>query len=440
MNMQVSLTATGGLERRLEVAVPAERVASEVEQRLKRISRTARLKGFRPGKAPFTVIRRQFGEQVHAEVVNDLMRSSYADALSQEKLTPAAGPRIEPIAMGPGSDLKYAAVFEVLPEVRVKPTDNMSIERPVAAVTEADIDAMIESMRRQRPIFTAVERAVRDSDRVTVDYQGSMGGELLKSVQGTDVAFIVGARRVMTELEEAVKGALPGESRTVTVHFPPEHTDARVAGQAVEVRLAVKKIEESSLPAVDEEFMHHFGVTEGGIDALRAEVRLSMEREMAQAVRQRLRAAVIDGLVRDNVIEVPRALVEEQVHELQHEAARRMGIKDPSKAHAPHAPFEEPARRRVALGLIVGEIIRSANLKADRQRVQARVEEIASSYPNSDEVRRTYLQNAEAMRQIEATVLEDQVIDWVLERASVVERASSFSELTGFVHTSEAPT
>jgi trigger factor len=186
--------------------------------------------------------------------------------------------------------------------------------------------------------------------------------------------------------------------------------------------------------------MNHFGVAEGGIDALRAEVRVSMEREMAQAVRQRLRAAVIDGLVRDNVMEVPRALVEEQVHELQYEAARRMGIKDPSKAHAPHAPFEEPARRRVALGLIVGEIIRSANLKADRQRVQVRLDEIASSYPNSDEVRRTYLQSAEAMRQIEATVLEDQVIDWVLERASVVERASSFSELTGFGHTSEAPT
>jgi trigger factor len=439
MNMQVSLTATGGLERRLEVAVPAARVASEVEQRLKRISRTARLKGFRPGKAPFTVIRRQFGEQVHAEVVNDLMRSSYADALNQEKLTPAAGPRIEPIAMGPGSDLRYAAVFEVLPEVRVKATGEMSIERPIAAVTEADMDAMIESMRRQRPVFTAVERAVRDSDRVTVDYEGRIGGELIKAVQGQDVAFIVGAGRVMTELEEGVKGALPGESRTVTVHFPKEHADAQIAGNAVELLLAVKKVEESSLPAVDEEFMSAFGVTEGGIDALRAEVRASMERELAQAVRQRLRAAVMDALVRDNTMEVPRTLIEEQVRDLQAEAARRMGIKDPGQAPARGA-FEEPARRRVALGLIMGEIIRSEKLKADRQRVQSRLEEIASSYPNSDEVRRTYLQNADAMRQIEATVLEDQVIDWVLERARVTERASSFSELTGYVHTNEAPT
>jgi trigger factor len=438
MNMQVSLTATGGLERRLEVAVPAERVATEVEQRLKRISRTARLKGFRPGKAPFTVIRRQFGEQVHAEVVNDLVRSTCADALSQEKLTPAAGPRIEPIAMGPGSDLKYAAVFEVLPEVRVRPSADMSIERPIAAVTEADIDAMIQSMRLQRPVFTAVERAVRDTDRVTVDYQGRIDGELIKSVQGEDVAFIAGARRIMTELEEAVKGAMPAESRTVTVHFPNEHADKRVAGQAVEVTLTIKKVEEMSLPEVDAEFMTYFGVTEGGIDALRAEVRASMEREMAQAVRQRMRAAVIDALVKDNAMEVPRALIEEQMRDLQLEAARRMGIKDASQAPARGA-FEEPARRRVALGLILGEIIRSANLKVDRQRVQARLDEIAASYPNSEEVRRTYLQSADAMRQIEASVLEDQVIDWVLERANVVERASTFSELTGFANTSEAP-
>src|ERR1700722_973595 len=433
MNMQVSLTATGGLERRLEVAVPAERVASEVEQRLKRISRTARLKGFRPGKAPFTVIRRQFGEQVHAEVVNDLMRSTYADALSQEKLTPAAGPRIEPIAMGPGTDLKYAAVFEVLPEVRVKPTGDMHIERPVAAVTEADIDAMIESMRRQRPVYAAVERAARDTDRVTVDYEGSIDGKPVKAVQGEDVPFIVGPRRIMTEMEEAVKGATPGESRTVTVRFPAEHSDKELAGQAVEVRLSIKKVEEMSLPAVDQEFMSAFGVTEGGIEGLRAEVRASMEREMAQAVRQRMRAAVIDALVKDNQLEVPRALIEEQTRDLQLDAARRMGAKDASQVPA-RAAFEEPARRRVALGLILGEIIRSANLKVDRQRVQARLDEIAASYPNSDEVRRTYLQSAEAMRQIEATVLEDQVIEWVLEHASVAERASTFSELTGFVH------
>ena len=435
--MQVSLTATGGLERRLEVAVPAARVATEIEQRLKKISRTARLKGFRPGKAPFTVIRRQFGEQVRQEVVSDLMRSSYADALNQEKLQPAADPRIEPIAVGPDTDLKYAAVFEVLPEVRVKPFSDLRIERPAATVTEADIDAMIESMRRQRTVFTVVERPAREADQVTVDFEGRVGGELVQGVHGHDVPFVVGSRRVMAELEEAVKGAVAGESRTVIVNFPAGHSDPKLAGQAVEVLLTVKKVEEPSLPAVDEEFMTAFGVTEGGHAALRAEVRSSMEREMAQAARQRVRTAITDALLRDNTMEVPRALIEAQIQELQLDMARRMGARDASQVPRRDA-FEEPARRRVALGLIMGEIIRSSGVKLDRERVRVRLDEIASSYPNSDEVRRTYLQSAEAMRQIEATVLEDQVIDWVLERASVTERPSNFSELTGFV-SSEAP-
>ena len=429
--MQVSVTATGGLERRLEVAVPAERVANEVEQRLKRISRTARLKGFRPGKAPFTVIRRQFGEQVHAEVVSDLMRSSYADALTQEKLTPAANPRIEPIEMGPGTDLKYAAVFEVLPEVRVKPAVEISIERPVAAVTDTDIDAMIESMRRQRPVFTVVERPVQLTDRVTVDYEGRINGEIVQGARGADVAFIVGAGRIMPELEEAVKGVALGATHTVTVRFPEAHADKQLAGKMADVVLTVKQIEEPSLPAVDAEFMRAFGVDGGDVGVLRTEVRNTMESEMAQAVRERMRSAVIDALLRDNAMEVPRALVEQQVRELQLEMARRMGIKDESQAPQRQA-FEEPARRRVALGLIIGELIRAANLKVDRQRVQARLEEIAASYPNSDEVRRAYLQSADAMRQIEGSVLEDQVIDWVLERAHVTERTSSFGELTGF--------
>lgn len=436
--MQVSLTATGGLERRLEVAVPAERIATEIEQRLKRISRTARLKGFRPGKAPFPVIRRQFGDQVRAEVVSDLMRSTYADALKQEKLAPAADPRIEPIAMEPGSDLKYAAIFEVLPEVHVKPTGEMKIERPAASVTEADIDAMIESMRRQRPVFGAVDRPARAGDRVTIDYEGRLDGTAVKSARGEDVAFIVGEHRVMGELEEAAQGAGVGETRTVTVRFPKEHPDAQLAGQAVEVQLAIKKVEEPSLPAVDQEFMNAFGVSEGGLERLRTEVRASMERELAQAVRQKLRVAVIDELIKDNAVEVPRTLADEQVQQLQLDMARRMGIKDPSQL-PPRSTFEEPARRRVALGLIIGEIIRSAGLKVDRHRVHHRLEDIAADYPNSEEVRRTYLQNADAMRQIEASVLEDQVIDWVLERASVSERPSSFSELTGFAQTSETP-
>src|SRR5579871_5231759 len=204
--MQVSLTASSGLERRLEVAVPATEVSGEVEQRLKSISRTARLKGFRPGKAPLTVVRKQFGDQVYGEVIQDLMRKSFAQALSQEKLSPAGDPKIEPIAMGPGLELKYAATFEVFPDFKVKPFDTIAIERPTATVTDDDINAMIESMRRQRPVFTAVERPAQDTDRVTIDFDGKIDGAAFEGGEGRDVPVIIGSRQSLAELEDGLKG------------------------------------------------------------------------------------------------------------------------------------------------------------------------------------------------------------------------------------------
>ncbi|MDB6012855.1 MAG: peptidyl-prolyl cis-trans isomerase [Gammaproteobacteria bacterium] len=431
--MQVSLSATGGLERRLEVAVPATEIASEVEQRLKQISRTARLKGFRPGKAPYAVVRKQFGDQVHTEVVSDLMRSSFAQALSQEKLTPAANPRIEPLAMGPGSDLKYAAVFEVMPEVKVAAVDSIAVERPAASVTEADIDAMLESMRRQRPVFTAVERPAQDTDRVVIDYQGRIGGKPFDGSDGTDINVIIGSKQSMPELEEGLRGATAGESRTVSVPFPAEHPNKAVAGQAAELQVTIKRVEEQSLPAVDEEFGRAYGVEEGGVEALRAEVRKSMERELSDVIRNRVRGQVLDALYRQNPVDVPRALLEEQVQQLQIDTARRMGVKDASQIPA-REPFEEPARRRVALGLLMSQIVQAEQIKLDRERVQTRLGDLVAGYPEpqQEEARRAYLQNQDAMRQIESAALEDQVVEWVLGRANITDKPMTFKEITGF--------
>ncbi len=429
--MQVSVTATGGLERRLEVAVPAQEVASEVEQRLKRISRTARLKGFRPGKAPIGVVRRQFGDQVHSEVVGDLMRSTFNEAVTQEKLKPAAGPRIEPIALEPGSDLRYAAIFEVMPDVKLRPVENLKIERPVASVSDADIDAMIENMRAQRPEFTQVERAAKDTDRVTLDFEGRIAGEAFDGGQGKDVSFVLGAGRMLPEFESGVRGASAGESRELDVTFPAGYAKAELGGKTATFTVKVTKVEEQSLPAVDEEFCKAFGVEDGSLATLRAEVRANMESELQNLVRNRLRAQVLDALYRENAIEVPRTLVEEQIRELQIDMARRIGAKDVNQLPARES-FEEPARRRVALGLLIGEIVRGGELKVDRERVQARLAEVVAQYPNPDEMRRAYMQSADAMRQIESAVLEDQVIEWVVARAQVSERASSFKELTGF--------
>ncbi len=429
--MQVNLTATGGLERRLEVAVPAVEVATEVEKRLKNISRTARLKGFRPGKAPITVVRKQFGEQVHGEVVTDLMRSSFAQALTEKNLTPAGGPRIEPITVGPGSELKYAAVFEVLPEIQIKPFNTIGIERPVAQVGDDDVDAMIENMRQQRPVFTRVERAAQDKDRVTLDFDGRIDGQPFEGGEGRDVTVVVGSGQAMQALEDGVRGACAGESRTVALSFPADHPNKTIAGKTAQVQLTVKQVEEQSLPAVDEEFARAYGVEEGGIEALRVEVRKSMERELSDVIRNRVRAQVMDALYRENSIEVPRTLIDEQVQRLQVDAARRMGVKDVSQM-PPRQPFEEPGRRRAALGLLMSQIVRAEGLKVDRARVQTRLDEMIASYPNADEARRAYLQNPDAMRQVESLVLEDQAVDWVVEHARVTDKPMTFRELTGF--------
>jgi trigger factor len=429
--MDVSLSDTGGLSRRLEVAVPATEVAREVLQRLKRLSRTARLKGFRPGKAPLSVITKQFGDQVRAEVVSDLMRTSFAQAVSEQKLRPAAGPRIEPIALGPETDLKYAAHFEVLPEIKVNAPEGMAIERPTATVTEADIDAMVESMRAQRPVFTAVARAAREGDRVRLDYQARIGGKRFEGGDLTDFSVVIGSRQAMPELEEGLKGASAGEERTLSVVFPANHPNRQLAGQAAELHLSIKTVEEQSLPAVDEEFFRAYGVEQGGLVEMRAEVRRSMERELAGVIRGRLRVQALDALYRDNPIDLPRALVDEQIQQLQVETARRLGVRDVSRLPAREA-FEDTARRRVALGLLVGHIVQAQGMKVDRERLQARLAELVETYPNPDEARRAYQQNQDAMRQIESAVLEDQVIDWVLEHARVTERPMNFAELTGF--------
>ena len=429
--MQVSVSDTGGLGKRIEVAVPATEVASEIAQRLKRLSRTARLKGFRPGKAPLAVITKQFGDQVRAEVVNDLMRSSFAQAVNEQNLKPAGGPRIEPLEVGPGADLKYTATFEVLPEIRVNPPDNIAIERPKVEVTEADIDAMIENMRAQRPVFTEVARAARDSDRVVIDYRTRLDGEAFEGSDATDISVLVGSRQSMPELEEGLKGAIAGEERTITAAFPANHPHKTLAGRSAQLHVSIKRVEEQSLPAVDEAFLREYGVEQGGLAEMRAEVRKSMEKELADVIRMRLRTQILESLFRDNPLELPRALVEEQVQALQIDAARRLGVREASQI-PPRDPFVEPARKRVALGLLMGHIVQTQGLKVDRARLNERLDELVASYPNPDEARRAYQQNPEAMRQLESAVLEDQVVDWALGSARIAERPMSFKELTGF--------
>jgi trigger factor len=429
--MQVQLTATGGLERRLEVAIPASQVDGEVTQRLNKISRTARLKGFRPGKAPIAVIRQQYGEQVHGEVINDLMRASFSEAVAREKLNPAGGPRIEPIALDPGKDLKYAAVFEVLPEVKLQPVTDIAIEKPVANVAESDLDAMLDTLRKQRPVFGEVARGAAAGDRVTVSFVGKIDGAEFDGGTGENVAITIGGGQVMKEFEDALIGAIAGDSRVFDATFASDHTNKKLAGKTATFNVNVVKVEEQSPAALDEAFAKGFGIADGSLESLRAEVRANMERELGEAIRQKMRVQVLEGLFTSNPLELPRQMVDEQIQELQVEMLRRAGVRD-AKQMPPREPFEAPARRRVALGLLMSELVRSAGLKVSRESVQEKLNELAGAYSNPEEVRRAYLQNADMMRQIESQVLEQQAIDWVLGQAKVTEKPSTFNELTQF--------
>jgi trigger factor len=429
--MQVSVESIGKLERRMQVQVPAERVSKEIATRLKHLSRTARLNGFRPGKAPLTVIRQQFGQQVHREVIGELLQSSFTEAVTQEQLAPAGSPHIEPKTIGEGQDLTYVATFEVLPEVALQPIDSLEVERISADVAESDIDAMIERLRKQQMKFTPVTRAAAGGDKAVVDFEGSIDGAPFAGGKGDDVAITLGEGRMLAQLEQGLIGASPGEVKEIGVDFPADYRATELAGRHAVFKVSVKSVEEASLPELDEEFCKAFGVTEGGIPKLREDVAANMRRELDQALRNRNKTAVMEKLYQANPIEVPNALLEAQVRDMQVEVMRRTGAKDVSQA-PPREPLIEPARRRVALGLLINDIIRREKITLDPARSNARLDELVGAYGDAAALKRAYLQNADAMRQVESLALEDQVVDWILAHAKVRERPSTFKELMNF--------
>jgi trigger factor len=429
--MQVSVESIGKLERRMQVQVPAERVSQEIAARLKNISRTVRLNGFRPGKAPLKVIRQQFGSQIHREVIGELLQSSYAEAVTQKQLAPAGSPRIEPQSMDEGQDLKYTATFEVFPEVVLQPMDSLEVERVTAEVTESDIDAMIERLRKQQMKYSAVNRGAANGDKVTIDFEGAIDGVSFPGGKGENIAIVLGEGRMLPELEQGLIGAGAGEKREVTVNFPSDYRAVELAGKTAIFATETKSVEEPVLPEIDEEFCKAFGVSEGGLPKLREDVAANMRRELEQALRNRNKAAVMEKLYAANPTEVPNVLIEGQIRDMQVEAMRRAGTKDAAQA-PPREPFIEPARRRVALGLLLNDVIRKENLVVDRARVNERLDEMVSAYGDAGAMKRAYMQNADAMRQVESLALEDQAVDWILEHAKVREVKSSFKELMNF--------
>lgn len=429
--MQVSVESLSSLERRMEIQVPAAEIEKAIDDRLLKMSRTVRLKGFRPGKVPVKVVRQQFGEQIRQEVLGDVMQSSFAEAVGQQKLAPANNPKIEPIDLQSGVDLKYRAVFEIYPEIHLKGIDSLAVTRPTVEVGVGDIDAMIENLRKQRPNFVVIDREARDTDQVTVDFLGTLDGEPFDGGKGEGVPIVLGSGRMLPDFEAGIKGARAGETKDVPVNFPDNYQAQNLAGKTASFAITVHKVEEQQLPELNDEFCKHYGVEEGGLDQLRKEVEENMRQELSGTVRARLKRQVFDALLAANPTEVPKSLVEDQIRSMQVDFGRRVGARDASQL-PPASQFQEAAQSRVAIGLLIGEVIKQANLTVDRAKVQERLTELAQNYPDPAQVVKAYRDNPQLRGQIESAVLEDQAVDWLLERAKITDQPATFKEVMNF--------
>jgi trigger factor len=431
--MQVQIETVGALERRMTVKIPAQRVEDEVESRLKSLSRTARIKGFRPGKVPFKVVVQNYGPQVRSEVLDELLRRSYGEALVQQKLNPAGGPRIEPVSAEPGADVEFVAVFEVYPTVKLAGVDSIKVEKPAATITDADVETMVDNLRRQRGAWKAVARAAKDGDRVTVDFEGSLDGQPFAGGKGERMPIVLGAGRMVPGFEAQLAGLKAGDEKSIDIRFPSDYPTAQLAGRDAKFAIRCHEVAELEVPALDASFAKAFGVADGTVETLRKEVRDNMQRELDETVKRRLKEQVMQALLDANQVELPRSLVDEEIARLSNDALARMGMTDRSRApDLPREMFEEQARRRVKLGLLVGAVLQDHKIKLEEARVQRVLDDLTAEYGDRAAALAAYRGNRDVMRQIETLALEEQAVEFLVGKAKVTEKATTFAELMNF--------
>ncbi len=428
--MQVSVESGEGLERRLLVDLPAERVSAEMDKKLKDLARHARLDGFRPGKVPLRTIKQRFGEQVRRETYGDLIQETLYEAASQQKLMPAGEPRIELRDAAEEGGLGYTAVFEVVPEVKVADLSGQSLTRVVAEVTESDIDDMIETLRKQRTVWNDVDRGARDGDTVHLDFKGMIDGEVFEGGSAEDVPLVLGSGSMIDGFESGLLGASAGDERTLDVSFPEDYRAEHLAGKAATFEVKVLRVAAPELPEIDEAFVKGFGVDDGTVEGLRADVEKNMQHELKQKLDGLTKERVMDLLIESNPIDIPKAMVNQEAERMKQQMLQDMQQRGQgSSIDLPASMFEDQARRRVHLGLLIAEILSEQEIKADDDKVRETIAEFAQSYENPDEVVDYYLQDKQARASIENVVLENEVVAWVLAQAQVTEEPKAFSEV-----------
>ncbi len=432
--MQVKLESAEGLERRLHVSIPAQEYDQAVQSQLRALGRRVRVDGFRPGKVPLKVLEQRYGGQARQEALSQLLESSYPKALDEVKVQPAGQPKIEFEGVAPGADMSYVAVFDVYPDIELRGLDGMKIESPVTEIVDADVDTVLSRLREQRRTYADKDGGAAEGDRLRIDFSGFIDGELFDGGQGSDVEVEMGAGRFLPDMEAGLLGMAAGEEREITVNFPADYHAEQLQGKAALFKVKVNKLEASQLPDIDDEFCASMGVTEGGEAALREKMRSSLERERDQAARRMLKGQVMEHLLSANPVEVPKAMVAQEIERMRHEAAQRFGQAKLSHEDLhkilPDDMFTEQATRRAALGLLLGEVIKLRELKADAAAVEAKLREMASEFEDAEQAIAYYRSNREFMQNLGAMVLEDQVVDLCLQSAKMKDKKLSFDELT----------
>ncbi|KAA6183301.1 trigger factor [Thiohalocapsa marina] len=427
--MQVTVENGEGLVRRMRVELSSEEIEQEVDKRLRDFARQARLPGFRPGKAPVRLLRQRYGESVRDEVFSETVQKTYPEAISQQELRPAGMPEIEPDIDQAAGRYAYVANFEVMPQVELVGLAGREIKRPVAEVTEADVDAMIERLREQRKTWSPVDRQAADGDRLTVDFQGTIDGEFFQGGSAEGTQIVLGEGRMIADFEAQLVGAAAGDERVVEVTFPEDYHVAELAGKPARFQVQVKEVAEVELPPLDADFMAAFDVEDGDMDKFRADIRGNMERELKQRIEAQVKEQVLDALVEANPMEVPQALVSEQIKGFKEQMQRNMGG-GAGGFQLPDDIFADSARRRVVLALLAGEAVRRHEITADPERVRAAVEEMADTYDTPQEVIDYYYADPQRLQQIEAMVTEEMMVERLLEEATVVDEPSTFEAVT----------
>ncbi|GAB1263222.1 trigger factor [Aurantivibrio infirmus] len=430
--MQVSVETTSGLERKLTVGVPAEQVDGEVAKRLQDAAGKVKINGFRSGKVPLKVVKQRLGDGIRQEVLGDVINRTYFEALQKEDIKPAGLPTIDTTTNVEGKDLEFVAIFEVYPEIDLVDLSTLAVEKPLAEIEEKDIDTMIENLRTQQATWEDLDRAAKEGDQVTIDYLGTKDGEEFAGGKAEGQKLELGSNSMIPGFESGIVGMKAGDEKTLSLSFPDDYHAEELKGAAVEFAIKLHSVAEKKLPEIDEEFFKKFGVEENNLEAFRNEVKSNMERELANAKKMSIKTQVLDALFESQKVELPKALISNEIDNMRKQMMQQFG--DAAKSMdmtqlLPDTMFEEQATKRVSLGLIINEIISAQEIKPEDDRVKKAIAEIAATYDQPEDVIRYYTSNQEAKANVEAMVLEEQVIDYILAGAKVTEKQTDYQAL-----------